>query len=117
MPPKFEKTPPKLAAAFEAAQPKGSELKKMFGYPAFFVGGNMFAGTFGPNVVIRLPEDERAKALKEGCAAFEPMAGRPMKEYVVLPAKAGSDPAALRRWIGRGAAYAAGLPKEKPKGK
>lgn len=115
--PAFEKTPPKVAAAFEAALPRGAELRKMFGYPAFFSGGNMFAGTFGPNVVVRLPDDERAKALTEGCSKFEPMPGRPMKEYVTVPAKAVADPVALRRWIGRAAAYGASLPAKKPKAK
>lgn len=114
MPPTFAKTPAKLVAAFEAARPGGAELRKMFGYPALFAGGNMFAATFGPNVVVRLPEAQRAKALKDGCAAFEPMPGRPMREYVVIPAKEAADPAALRRWVRRGAAYAASLPPKRP---
>ena len=34
----------------------------MFGYPALFVNGNMFAGTFQDKIVARLADDARERA-------------------------------------------------------
>ena len=83
----WKKTPPELAAKFDRAAPKDPRVvrKPMFGYPALYLGGNMFAGTFQDKVVARLSEQERAKVAKAGAKPFEPMPGRPMKEYVVIP--------------------------------
>lgn len=59
----------------------------MFGHPCAFVSVQMFMGVFGNAVFVRLPEDLRGELLaEEGAGPFEPMAGRPMKEYVTLPA-------------------------------
>ena len=101
--PTFTKTPPEVIAAFDAASPSRADVqrKPMFGYPALFLRGNMFAGTFGPKIVVRLGEAERAKAARGGATPFEPMPGRAMKEYVVLPAAAktpaAKKPAAKKR--------------------
>ena len=114
--PKFTKTPPALIAAFDAASPSraGVERKTMFGYPALFLKGNMFAFTFGPNVAVRLDDAGRAKALKSGAGPFEPMPGRPMQEYVAVPA-AQMKGAALKKWIADGLAYADTLPAKAAK--
>ena len=83
----------------------------MFGYASAFVNGNMFAGTFQEAIVVRLAEDDRAALLKlKGAAPFEPMKGRPMKEYVVVPASIVATPKALGSWIERGHRYVLGLP-------
>jgi TfoX/Sxy family transcriptional regulator of competence genes len=73
----------------------------------------MFAGTFQDKVVARLSEAERARAIKAGAKPFEPMPGRPMKEYIVVPAADMAKPAALAMWIERARAYAATLPEKK----
>jgi len=112
----WKKSPLELIAAFNKAAPKDSRAvkKPMFGYPALFVNGNMFAGTYQDKVVVRLPEGERAKLLSEtGAVPFEPMPGRAMKEYVVVPASLVDRPATLRSWIARGLAYALTLPPKK----
>jgi len=88
----------------------------MFGYPALFLNGNMFAGTFRDQVVVRLGEKDRAALLKEkGAVPFAPMPGRAMKEYVVVPAALVSRPAALRAWLERALTYADTLPAKKKK--
>ena len=114
--PKFTKTPPEIVAAFDAASPprKGIERKTMFSYPALFVNGNMFAFTFGPKIAVRADEATRANMKR-----FEPMPGRPMGEYVEVPAK-DMRGAALKKWMASGLAYAESLPpkaKTKPKAK
>ncbi len=85
---KWEKAPEELKEALARAM-EGIECQKrlMFGYPAYFVNGNMFAGLFQSSVFLRL-SDEKVAALKKrhpSVAPLEPMPGRPMKGYVVLP--------------------------------
>ncbi len=108
--PEFTKTPPELVAAFDAAVPADPRVvrKTMFGYPAYFVNGNMLAFTFGPRIAVRV-DAARRKKMGDGGAAFEIMPGRPMREYVEVPAS-GMKGAALRRWILDAATYTATLP-------
>jgi TfoX/Sxy family transcriptional regulator of competence genes len=89
----------------------GVETRKLFGQPAVFVNGNLFLGVFGPNVFVRLSEKDRAEAKNSFQAvAFEPMPGRPMKEYVVLPASLLDRRAKALPWVARSLAYASGMP-------
>ena len=113
----WKKTPPQLVATFDKAAPKDPRVvrKPMFGYPALFLNGNMFAGTFQDKIVARLPAADREKAIKNGVKLFEPMPGRPMKEYIVIPATDVGTPAALASWIERAHRHAETLPaKAKP---
>jgi hypothetical protein len=111
--PKFTKTPPAVVAAFDAASPSRSDIerKTMFSYPALFVKGNMFAFTFGPKIAVRASAATRAKP---GVKRFEPMPGRPMGEYVEVPAK-DMKGVALKRWFIQGLAYADTLPAKAKK--
>lgn len=93
----------------------GLESRKMFGYPAVFIGGNLVAGLYQDMVMVRLPEAERQERLDAGWAPFEPMPGRPMREYVTLPADVFGDVEATRGWIERAAAYVRTLPPKKVK--
>ena len=116
--PKFTKTPPEVVAAFDAASPSRGDIERrtMFSYPALFVKGNMFAFTFGPKIAVRADEATRARP---GIKRFEPMPGRPMGEYVEVPAK-DMKGAPLKKWMADGLAYADTLPakaKKKPAAK
>jgi TfoX/Sxy family transcriptional regulator of competence genes len=109
----WTKSPVWLVEAFDAALPREAsiERRKMFGYPAAFVRGNMATGLFKEHLIVRLPEERRLELLAEpGSTPFEPMPGRPMREYVVVSPALVSDAQTLRRWIGEAAAYAASLP-------
>ena len=68
--------------------------RPMFGQLSAFVNGNMFMGIFG-----------------------EPMSGRPMKEYVVLPPSWRDEPDRVREWAARSLDHAEELPPKKPKKK
>ena len=59
-------------AAFTKLVPGGPAvtLRPMFGNLAAFVNGNMFAGLFGEDLFVRLPEDKSAKVRKQGGARF-----------------------------------------------
>jgi TfoX/Sxy family transcriptional regulator of competence genes len=98
--------------AWLLAEP-GVERRKMFGYPACFANGHMFTGLHQDRWVIRLPDDARTALAEAGGTPFEVMPGRPMREYLVLPATLASDPAAMRPWLERALANARDLPPKK----
>ena len=51
----------------------------MFGYPAYFINGNMFAGIHGEKLFLRLSDADMADIMKncKDVNAFEPMLGAP----------------------------------------
>jgi hypothetical protein len=117
--PKFEPAPPELIRLFEGAIkdfPQAEE-RKMFGYPAAVINGQMFSSLFGENMMLRLSQADREKFLREyKSKLFEPMPGRPMKEYVLVPLQVRESPALLKGWLTRSSKYAESLPP-KVKGK
>jgi TfoX/Sxy family transcriptional regulator of competence genes len=115
----WRKAPPELVDKFNSVIPgPPAQTRQMFGYPAAFVGGNMFMGLHEDRFILRLPEQEREKLLNvAGAEVFEPMAGRPMKEYIVVPQSVLSSSAKLKSWIEKSLDYAKSLPAKKPKAK
>ena len=112
------KADPEVTKLFEALTPKTPAVvpKKMFGQPAAFANGNLFMGVYGATLFVRLCEPDRMKASsKAGFVAFEPMPGRAMREYWVLPPSVVNDKAEARRWVARALSYALTLPAKKPK--
>ena len=97
---------------FEAlvARAPGASVRKMFGQPAAFLRGQMFLGVFGDEVFLRLAPGDRTRAVAEGGHPFEPMPGRPMREYVVLPPELLDRAAAARTWVRRSIEFVSGLP-------
>jgi len=106
--PSFEKSPPELVARFDVAAARHPEAqrRKMFGYPALFVGGNLATGLFAGTWMVRLaPADLDQLLALPGAAAFSPMPGRPMKGYATLPADVVEDDDALDGWLRRSIAF------------
>jgi TfoX/Sxy family transcriptional regulator of competence genes len=107
---------PEVVRQFQALVPDSTEVevRKMFGHLAAFARGNLFFGTFGPSIFVRLGEEERARALAlPGAETFAPMAGRPMREYIVLPGALWAKPKEARVWVDRSLAFALALPAKK----
>jgi hypothetical protein len=73
----------------------------------------MATGLFAEHWVVRLPDGEIEEAKAAGAGSFEPMPGRPMKAFVVVPAADVADDAKIARWVERGLAHAASLPAKK----
>ena len=69
--------------------------------------------------MMRLSDSDRKAFLeKYDTKLFEPMPGRPMKEYVLIPDTLMKESKQLRPWIERSLAYAGSLPKkQRPKDK
>lgn len=93
-------------ARFRAAVPDDPriEIRPMFGNLGAFVGGNMFAGLFGSQLGVKLPEVELAEARAAGGGDFGPPE-RPMRGWVTVPE--GADAARL---VARAAEYVATMP-------
>ena len=113
----WTKSPPSLIELFDMSVPSAASItrRKMFGYPAAFANGNLFVGLHQNDFIIRLSEKDRARFSAEfGERRFEPMPGRPMREYVRLPEELLADPRRRASWIDLSLRYAEAIaPKAK----
>jgi TfoX/Sxy family transcriptional regulator of competence genes len=114
----WTKSPQGLVELFAECLPDDPriERRKMFGYPSIFVHGNMCAGLFGDGLFARLSPEDRA-ALPGGGAPFEPMPGRPMKDYALVPDDVLADEEALAAVLVKAVAFTAALPPKEKKAK
>jgi TfoX/Sxy family transcriptional regulator of competence genes len=102
-------------SAFQALVPKDPAVKTqpMFGNLAAFVNGNMFAGLFGEDLFVRVSPAEQAEIAKQGGKNFEPMPGRAMTGYVVVPTTWRKKPGAARAWVAASLTWTRKLPPKK----
>ena len=103
---------------FQSLVPKSPKVtaKLMFGNDAAFVNGNLFFGIYGPDLFVRLSQDDAKELLSfDGSRAFEPMPGRPMTGYIVVPRAWRNKPEELQDWVRRSLNWTATLPAKKPK--
>ena len=115
----WKPAPEAAAAAFTNAIAglEGVEPRKMFGYSCAFANGHMLAGLHELGMIIRLPEDERAQFIQRFDAKlFEPMPGRVMREYVVVPATLLGAIDELRTWLNKSLRYVNSLPPKIKRG-
>lgn len=92
--------------------------RKMFGCPCAFVNGNMFAGLFQDEMFLRLNDEDRAAIRKQyDTSLFEPIPGRPMRSYVLVPHYVLKSPRLLNEWMTKSAEYAKTLPGKKQRTK
>lgn len=57
---------------------------KMYGHPAYYIGGKLFASLYREGVCVKVPEKRVKELLEiEGITPFVPM-GRKMKEWVLI---------------------------------
>src|SRR5579864_6795866 len=114
----WTKSPQSLIDLFAESLPDDPriERRKMFGYAAIFVGGNMCAGLFQDRMFARLA-DANANALPGGAKPFEPMAGRPMRGYALIPDKILADEERLADTLAKAVAFTAAMPPKEKKAK
>jgi len=116
----MEKPTAEALALFDAAFPDDSraERKKMFGMPAAFVNGNMFYGVFTNGIVLRVGEGRRDElSVHDGIEPFEPMPGRPWKEYIHVDSRLWSAGDELAGWIVEALELTAAIPPKEKKPK
>ncbi len=91
-------------------------IRPMFGNMSAFVNGNMFAGLFGNDLFVRLSEESRKELLEQkGASLLEPMKGKPMKEYVVIPKAWRNQRETVRIWVIRSLDWTSKQPPKKTK--
>lgn len=103
---------------FRSLVPKDDRvtIRPMFGNISAFVNGNMFFGLFGSDLFLRLSAEERADLLKNKEASMlEPMKGKPMKDYVVVPKTWRDRPETMRSWISKALESSSKLPPKNMK--
>ncbi len=114
IPPSDEKS----KEAFRSFLPEDPRVtvRPMFGNVSAFVNGNMFFGVFGNDLFVRLSDDQREELLKKkGAGLLEPMKGKPMKEYVLIPRAWQIERKTVRLWVSRSLDWASKLPAKKMK--
>jgi TfoX/Sxy family transcriptional regulator of competence genes len=116
---KWQKSSQGLIDLFESVMPGPPAVqRKMFGYPAGFVNGNMFMGLFQESMILRLPTGPREEFLRvHNAKIFEPMAGRPMREYAEAPQSVIRDKKELTAWVAKAFEYGASLKPKSPAAK
>jgi TfoX/Sxy family transcriptional regulator of competence genes len=117
---KLVKPSPGLIAEFKAvmAELPRAQPRKMFGYDALFVNGNMAVGLWANTCVLKLTEADREKLLKRGQAVpFMPTGSGKMGVWVELSEELAHDPEELLAWSARAVDYVATLPPKQAKAK
>lgn len=110
---KLAKPSPGLIVEFKAvvaALPQG-QPRKMFGYDAVFVNGNMAAGLWQNTCVVKISQTDQAGLIERGLGvAFMPMKGRSMSGWLELSEELAHDPEELLHWVRRAVDFVAALP-------
>jgi TfoX/Sxy family transcriptional regulator of competence genes len=65
--------------------------QRMFGGTGFMLNGNMIAGTFRKNLLVRVGKDNEARAMARPGTTRMEMGGRPMEGYVNFDAATLTD--------------------------
>ena len=111
----FRKSSEDLINLFHAALPDDPRVTRRmtFGSPCAYVGGNMVAGIHNNNIFVRLAEPELDQLLAQpGAHPFDPMGGRPMRSYVVLPATMVANSESLASWIAKAIVHGFTMPEK-----
>ena len=92
--------------------------KNMFGTAAWFLESNdmMFAGAWGEGIMVRVGEERTSDLIESGDAEpFDPMQGRPMREYVFIDGHRIAEDAELLNWLDEASGFAETLPPKQKK--
>lgn len=94
-----------------ASQLPHAQPRKMFGYDALFVNGNMAIGLWQNTCVAKLSATDQAELLGRGAATpFAPNKDRVMTGWLELSEELAHDPEELLKWAERAVAHTATLP-------
>ena len=106
-----------IALLIARMEPHGAQKKTMFGSTTYFANGYMLIGVHEDHIFLRLPEAGRQELLSrfKDAAQFEPMKGRPMREYMIIPPALYEDRESFNKWIEQSMDYVMSLPAKAPK--
>jgi len=87
------------------------KVRPMFGNVSAFVNGSMFMGLFGDDLFLRLSDKDNHELLENGGVVLEPMKGKPMKDYTLIPKTWSNEPSKVRLCTSKSLAWASKLPE------
>ena len=101
----------------EAVKGIACDSRKMFGYPCYFVNGNMFTGLFADDLFFRVDPEKKEETLRSNpeFKPFEPLPGRTMKEYLSVEKVSGKKMESVKKIIHDSLKYTSSLPLKKKK--
>ncbi len=101
----------------EKMKPYNCTMKKMFGSECYFINNNMFIGVHQACIFMRVSTEDREEALNsdDEVMLFEPMKGRAMKEYIMLPEQIFADSIEFKKYLSKSLKYVESLPPKIPK--
>jgi hypothetical protein len=104
-----------LANRVREAIPADAEVteRKMFGGLAFLLGGHMFVGIVGSELMVRLGYQAAQQALELDHVREMDFTGRPMKNMIFVQ-PAGLQGPALEHWVTAAADHVRTLPPKPP---
>jgi TfoX/Sxy family transcriptional regulator of competence genes len=104
-----------LADRIREVMPADGEVteRKMFGGLAFLLGGHMFVGVVGNELMVRIGAEAAQRALERDHVREMDFTGRPMKNMVFVQ-PAGLHGPALGQWVTAAADYARTLAPKRP---
>lgn len=113
--PKFTKSSPELVALFNAVMDRNAApdivRKPMFGYPCAWIAGNMLTGLFAEDWWVHVSEPDRDVILAlPGAHPLEPIPGRSMGRYVVLPGDVVAGDFGVDAWLARAIEFTRSMP-------
>jgi TfoX/Sxy family transcriptional regulator of competence genes len=110
-------SPETVARIEEALRDIPVNKRQMFGCPCWFGGDALCCGAHDDHLFLRLAEQDREQLLAEWpeVRRFEPLPGRVMREYLVLPSALLENGPTLREWLMRSFVYASSLPPKEKK--
>ena len=88
--------------------------RKMFGGLAFLLGGHMFVGIVGSELMVRLGDEGARQALEGDHVREMDFTGKPMKNMIFVQ-PAGLHGPALEHWVNAAAEYARTLAPKPPR--
>lgn len=112
---KFEKAPPENVELLDriVGHLPATVKRPMFGYAAYFAGGNLAVGLFADGICMRLSDEDREAAFNiKGVEPFAPMEGRVMKEYAFFTKAALNDEKRLATWAQKSVQFTLSKPKK-----
>ena len=86
------------------------EEKRMFGGLAFMVRGHMSVGLRDSTLMVRVDAADQDELLDEPHVRLMDFTGRPMRGFLYVDPAGISSAASLKKWVGRGVAFAESRP-------
>ena len=87
----------------------GATRKKMFGGTGYMLNGNMTAGVYGDELIVRLSPEEGAEALALPTVRPFDISKNPMSGWLLVGSE-GLDDESLVDWLERARDFVVGLP-------